>query len=50
MRAGGVSTRGLKASIKLNREIIRACKENNLYSNFLFLFFKIPLRLFELIR
>ncbi len=50
MRAGGVSTRGLKASIKLNREIIRACKENDLYSNFLFLFLKIPLRLFELIR
>lgn len=50
MRVGGVSTRGLKASIKLNREIIRACKENNLYSNFLFLLLKIPLRLFELIR
>ena len=50
MRAGGVSTRGLKASIKLNLEIIRACKENDLYSNFLFLFLKIPLRLFELIR
>ena len=50
MRAGGVSTRGLKASIKLNLEIIRACKENDLYSNFLFLLFKIPIRLFELIR
>ena len=50
MRAGGVSTRGLKASIKLNLEIIRACKEYDLYSNFLFLLFKIPIPLFELIR
>ena len=50
MRAGGVSTRGVMASVKLNLEIIRACKENGLYSNLLFLALKLPIRLFELIR
>jgi glycosyltransferase involved in cell wall biosynthesis len=50
MRAGGVSTRGVMASLKLNQEIVRACKENGLYTNLLFLMLKIPIRLFELIR
>jgi glycosyltransferase involved in cell wall biosynthesis len=50
MRSGGVSGSGLMASITLNREIVRACRENGLYTNLLLLALKLPIRLFELIR
>ena len=50
MRAGGLSSKGVKSSWVVNREIIRACKENGLYTNWFILLFKLPLRLFELIR
>ena len=48
MRAGGLSTRGLRSSWLLNREIIRACNENGLYTNMLLLALKLPIRLLEL--
>lgn len=47
MRSGGVSSSGLKASWVLNREIIRACLENGLYTNIFLLVLKIPIRLLE---
>ncbi len=47
MRAGGVSSQNWQARWLLNREIIRACRENGLYTNSLFLLLKIPLRLLE---
>ncbi len=50
MRSGGLSNSGFMARVKLNREIIRACKENGLYTNLVFLASKLPIRLFELIR
>lgn len=50
MRAGGLSSSGIKSNWVVNREIIRACKENGLYTNFLFLALKLPLRMLELIR
>ena len=50
MRAGGVSSSSIKSRLILNREIIRACMENGLYTNILLLLCKIPLRLLELIR
>lgn len=50
MRSGGVSNSGYLARLKLNREIIRACRENGLYTNALLLALKLPLRLLELIR
>ncbi|MGR9013559.1 MAG: glycosyltransferase family 2 protein [Gammaproteobacteria bacterium] len=50
MRSGGLSNSGVLAKIKLNWEIVRACKENGLYTNFLFLALKLPIRLFELKR
>jgi glycosyltransferase involved in cell wall biosynthesis len=50
MRRGGVSSSGLSARFRLNREIIRACRANGLYTNALLLALKLPLRLFELIR
>lgn len=49
MRSGGLSNSGLMTRIKLNGEIIRACKENGLYTNWFFLLLKLPIRLFELI-
>ncbi|MDD5580241.1 MAG: glycosyltransferase family 2 protein [Methylobacter sp.] len=49
MRAGGLSSSGFRARIKLNREIVRACKENDLYTNILLLALKLPIRLFEFI-
>ena len=50
MRTGGVSNSGFMSSIKLNSEIIKACKDNGLYTNWLFLTLKLPFRLLELIR
>lgn len=50
MRAGGLSSSGIKSNLIVNREIIRACKENGLYTNILFLTLKLPVRLLELFR
>lgn len=50
MRAGGVSTSGVRSSIRLNREIVRACRDNGIYTNLLFVLSKIPFKLLELIR
>ena len=50
MRAGGVSTSGFKSSIRLNREIVRACRDSGIYTNLLFVLSKIPFKLLELIR
>jgi len=49
MRAGGVSSRGFRNRLVLNREILRACRENGLYTNFLILMLKIPVRMLELV-
>lgn len=46
MRSGGASS----DSLLLNREIVRACRENGLYTNMLVLLLKVPLRLWERIR
>lgn len=48
MRAGGISSRGVASSFVVNKEIVRACKENGLFSNFLLLALKLPIRLKEL--
>lgn len=50
MRSGGVSTSGVRSSIRLNREIVRACRDNGIYTNLLFVLSKIPFKLLELIR
>lgn len=50
MRAGGVSTGGLKSSLVLNQEIVRACRENGLYTNLALVLTKIPFKLLELVR
>jgi glycosyltransferase involved in cell wall biosynthesis len=50
MRSGGLSDSGFLSSIRLNDEIIRACNENGLYTNWFFLALKLPIRMIELIR
>lgn len=40
MRTGGESTRSLKSNWILNKEIVRGCSENGIYTNMLFLSFK----------
>lgn len=47
MRSGGVSSGGFKSSWVVNREIIRACTDNDLYTNMFFLALKLPIRLLE---
>ena len=47
MRAGVVSNRGIKSSWQVNREIVRACAENGLYTNVFMLALKLPIRLLE---
>lgn len=49
MRTGGRSTNGLKSNIVLNREIVRACKENGIYTNLPLLFMKYFIKVFELL-
>ncbi len=47
MRSGGLSSRGIKSNWVVNREIIRACSANGLYTNVFMLALKLPIRLLE---
>lgn len=49
MRTGGRSTKGLKSNLILNREIVRACKENGIWTCMPLLFLKYFIKVFELI-
>jgi glycosyltransferase involved in cell wall biosynthesis len=49
MRYGGASTSGLDRSWLLNREIVKACRANGIYTNLAILALKIPRKLFSLI-
>lgn len=50
MRTGGRSTNGLKSNIVLNKEIVRACKENGIWTCMPVLFMKYFIKVFELIK
>lgn len=50
MRMGGASTSGVRSSILLNKEIVRACRINNVSTNLLFVLSKIPFKLLEIFR
>lgn len=50
MRAGGLSTKDVRSNWVLNREILRACKENNVSTNCLKIISKYPRKLFQLIK
>ena len=45
MRSGGASTSGISRNWILNQEIIRACKENGIYTNLFMLLLKVPAKL-----
>lgn len=47
MRSGGLSSNGIKSNWIVNREIVRACTENGLYTNIFILALKLPIRLLE---
>lgn len=49
MQTGGVSSSGWRARVKLNQEVLRACRENGLQTNMLKILSKYPLKLLELI-
>lgn len=49
MRMGGVSTKNVNSILTLNKEIKRACKENNLGTNFLKIYTKYIFKPFEFV-
>jgi glycosyltransferase involved in cell wall biosynthesis len=49
MRTGGRSTSGIKSNILLNKEIVRACRENGVYTNLPMLFMKYFVKVFEFV-
>jgi len=48
MRTGGISTRSFKSRLISNREIVRACKENNIPSNLLMVYMRYFIKIFQL--
>jgi glycosyltransferase involved in cell wall biosynthesis len=50
MREGGISTTGFWWRVHQNLEIIRACKENGVYTNILMVAMKIPFKLASYLR
>ncbi len=50
MRTGGVSNKSLYSNITLNREIKRACSENGIKTNFLLIYLKYFIKIFEFIK
>ena len=48
MRTGGVSTNSLKSNFILNKEIIRACRENGISTNIFYVYSKYFTKVFEL--
>ncbi|MBS1680088.1 MAG: glycosyltransferase [Bacteroidetes bacterium] len=49
MRKGGVSSKNFMSNVVLNREIVRACRENGIYSNAFMVYSKYFRKIFELI-
>lgn len=49
MRTGGVSNKSLKSRLILNKEIVRACKENGIKTNLANIYLKYFRKIFELI-
>lgn len=50
MRDGGISTSGFWWRVHQNYEIVRACRENGVYTNILFVLLKTPRKLLEYFR
>ena len=49
MRIGGTSTASIRSNILLNKEIVRACKENGIWTCMPLLFLKYLVKVFELL-
>lgn len=47
MRTGGISTGGWRSTLLLNREVMRACRENGINTNILKIFSKYPIKILE---
>ena len=50
MQLGGLSTSGLASTLKLNKEMLKSCRNNRIPTNFLKLLSRYPLKLLELWR
>ena len=50
MRTGGASTASVKSNILLNKEIVRACSENGIWTCMPLLFLKYFVKVFELVK
>ena len=50
MRTGGISTGGWRSTVLLNREVLRACRENHISTNLPKILSKYPAKLFEFLR
>ena len=50
MRTGGVSTGGWRNTLLLNREVMRACRENDISTNWFKILSKYPAKLLEFVR
>ena len=49
MRTGGASTKNMRSTLILNREIVRACAENDIKTNYFRVYFKYLTKLFQLV-
>ena len=49
MSLGGTSTQGFKSLFTINKEIAKACKENNVFSNYVMIYSKYLFKPFEFI-
>jgi glycosyltransferase involved in cell wall biosynthesis len=50
MRTGGASTRGIRSTMTINREILRACRQNGIATNRAILWMRFPAKLLEYLR
>jgi glycosyltransferase involved in cell wall biosynthesis len=50
MRTGGISTSGWKSTLLLNREVLRACRENGIRTSWFRILSKYPAKLLEFFR
>jgi len=50
MQIGGASTGGFRAKLRLNREVLRACRENGLQTNILKILSKYPEKILEFLQ
>lgn len=50
MQLGGISTSGWRATLRLNREMMRACRDNGIPTNWFKLLWRYPFKMLEFLR